>query len=154
MTSYTRAVVLFGLFLGAALAQILVSAVNIDYFYLNIIAFVNICIGFLISLFLPMPKKTFFFYAKHSLSSNTTETSVDEDTKTADTEAKLLDKQPTDEDANTVNVTVSNLYNRPTCFLVPRRPHCLMIHVACFFRFTSARFKNIDICKNIFFVYF
>ena len=63
VTSYTRAVVLFGFFLGATLAQLLVSFASIEYFYLNVIALVNKCIGFFISLFLPMPKRTFFFYA-------------------------------------------------------------------------------------------
>ena len=66
VTSYTRTVVLLGYFLGATLAQLLVSFANIDYLYLNYIALVNKCIGFFISFFLPMPRKTFFFYAKKS----------------------------------------------------------------------------------------
>ena len=64
VTSYTRSAVLLGLFFGAVLAQMLVSFVQIDYFYLNVIALINICIGFCISLFLPLPKKTLFFFPK------------------------------------------------------------------------------------------
>ena len=48
----------------------LVSLANIDYYYLNIIALTNICIGLCISFFLPMPKKTLFFYTEQKPSIN------------------------------------------------------------------------------------
>ena len=84
VTSYIRAVVLLGMFLGALLAQILVSLFAIDYFYLNVIAFVNISIGFTLSLFLPMPKSTLFFYATSKSSKASTELMPKEENRSSE----------------------------------------------------------------------
>jgi len=62
VTSYVRATTLFGLFIGSLLAQLLVSIIELEYFWLNVISLADVSIAFVIALFLPMPKTTLFFF--------------------------------------------------------------------------------------------
>lgn len=52
VSGFIRASSLAGRFLAASLGQILITFVQVKYFTLNIISMVNVCIAFLISLFL------------------------------------------------------------------------------------------------------
>ena len=64
VTSLVRGTTLVGYFIGSLLSQLLVSLAYLDYFYLNVISLVNVFIAFFISLILPMPKTSLFFFAK------------------------------------------------------------------------------------------
>ncbi|CAK8698310.1 unnamed protein product [Clavelina lepadiformis] len=69
VTSYIRSATLLGYFLASLLSQLLVSLADLSYYYLNVISLVNVSIAFVIALFLPMPKRTLFFYASNNASS-------------------------------------------------------------------------------------
>uniref|UniRef100_A0A8C7AZM7 Uncharacterized protein n=1 Tax=Neovison vison TaxID=452646 RepID=A0A8C7AZM7_NEOVI len=45
---------------------LLVFLASLSYFYLNVISLASISVAFVLSLFLPMPKKSMFFHAKSS----------------------------------------------------------------------------------------
>uniref|UniRef100_H2XQC9 Major facilitator superfamily (MFS) profile domain-containing protein n=2 Tax=Ciona intestinalis TaxID=7719 RepID=H2XQC9_CIOIN len=64
VTSYVRSTTLIGLFLGSLIGQLLVLFADVTYFDLNIFSLVNVSIAFVISWFLPMPKKTLFFFTE------------------------------------------------------------------------------------------
>ncbi|NWV26333.1 S19A3 protein, partial [Origma solitaria] len=64
VTSYCRSATLVGATVAAVLGQLLVSLAHVSYFYLNAITLVAVSLGFLCSLFLPMPQKSMFFHRK------------------------------------------------------------------------------------------
>nr|XP_025862102.1 thiamine transporter 2 [Vulpes vulpes]XP_025862103.1 thiamine transporter 2 [Vulpes vulpes]XP_025862104.1 thiamine transporter 2 [Vulpes vulpes] len=64
VSGYCRSITLVAYTVASVLAQLLVSLANISYFYLNVISLASVCVAFLFSLFLPMPKKSMFFHAK------------------------------------------------------------------------------------------
>lgn len=70
-TSYVRSSTQVGLFIGAVMAQLLVSVANVDYLVLNYISLVNVSIGFIISLFLPNAKRSLYFYRQANRESPT-----------------------------------------------------------------------------------
>lgn len=70
VTSYVRAATLLGLFLGSVLAQLLVSIGHVDYFYLHLISLINVTLAFLMSVFLPMPKTSLFFFTSQGSKGN------------------------------------------------------------------------------------
>uniref|UniRef100_H2ZIX4 Major facilitator superfamily (MFS) profile domain-containing protein n=1 Tax=Ciona savignyi TaxID=51511 RepID=H2ZIX4_CIOSA len=63
VTSYVRSTTLIGLFLGSLIGQLLVLFAGVTYFDLNIMSLVNVSVAFIISCFLPMPKRTLFFFS-------------------------------------------------------------------------------------------
>ncbi|XP_041849951.1 solute carrier family 19 member 3b [Melanotaenia boesemani] len=60
-TGYLRSAMLTGYTFGASLGQILVSLAGLDYFYINVLTLGIVSISFLISFWLPMPKRSMFF---------------------------------------------------------------------------------------------
>ncbi|XP_055146831.1 thiamine transporter 2 isoform X3 [Symphalangus syndactylus] len=64
VSGYCRSVTLAAYTAASVLAQLLVSLVNLSYFYLHVISLASVSVAFLFSLFLPMPKKSMFFHAK------------------------------------------------------------------------------------------
>ncbi|XP_027445933.2 thiamine transporter 2-like isoform X1 [Zalophus californianus] len=64
VSSYCRSITLVAYTAASVLAQLLVSLASLSYFYLNVISLVSVSVAFLLSLFLPMPKKSMFFHAK------------------------------------------------------------------------------------------
>ncbi|KAM7105986.1 thiamine transporter 2 isoform 1-T2 [Molossus nigricans] len=66
VSSYCRGITLVAYTTASVLAQLLVSLAKISYFYLNVISLASVSVAFLVSLFLPMPKKSMFFHAKPS----------------------------------------------------------------------------------------
>ncbi|XP_027622243.1 thiamine transporter 2 isoform X2 [Tupaia chinensis] len=66
VSGYCRSITLVAYTAASVLAQLLVTLVNLSYFYLNVISMVSVSVAFLFSLFLPMPKKSLFFHAKSS----------------------------------------------------------------------------------------
>ncbi|KAF3824084.1 hypothetical protein GH733_008369 [Mirounga leonina] len=66
VSSYCRSITLVAYTAASVLAQLLVSLASLSYFYLNVISLVSVSVAFLLSLFLPMPKKSMFFHAKSS----------------------------------------------------------------------------------------
>uniref|UniRef100_A0A8C0KXK2 Thiamine transporter 2-like n=1 Tax=Canis lupus dingo TaxID=286419 RepID=A0A8C0KXK2_CANLU len=66
VSGYCRSITLVAYTAASVLAQLLVSLANVSYFYLNVISLASVCVAFLFSLFLPMPKKSMFFHAKPS----------------------------------------------------------------------------------------
>ncbi|XP_006890387.1 PREDICTED: thiamine transporter 2-like [Elephantulus edwardii] len=64
VSGYCRSVTLVAYTAASVLAQVLVSLAGVSYFHLNVITMVYVSIAFLLSLFLPMPKKSMFFHAK------------------------------------------------------------------------------------------
>ncbi|XP_039261582.2 thiamine transporter 2-like [Styela clava] len=64
-TSYVRTSTKVGLFISALLSQLLVSLARLDYYYLNVISLINVSIGFVISLFLPFPSRSLYFYGQN-----------------------------------------------------------------------------------------
>ncbi|XP_077725189.1 thiamine transporter 2-like [Canis aureus] len=66
VSGYCRSITLVAYTVASVLAQLLVSLANVSYFYLNVISLASVCVAFLFSLFLPMPKKSMFFHAKPS----------------------------------------------------------------------------------------
>ncbi|KAJ7995181.1 hypothetical protein DPEC_G00241890 [Dallia pectoralis] len=60
-TGYLRGAMLTGYTTGATLGQLLVSLTGLDYFYLNAITLGIVSVSFLISIWLPMPKRGVFF---------------------------------------------------------------------------------------------
>ena len=62
VSGFIRASSLAGRFLAASLGQILITFGNVSYFTLNIISMTNVCIAFVISLFLPKVKFSFYFH--------------------------------------------------------------------------------------------
>uniref|UniRef100_G1RSX2 Solute carrier family 19 member 3 n=1 Tax=Nomascus leucogenys TaxID=61853 RepID=G1RSX2_NOMLE len=66
VSGYCRSVTLAAYTAASVLAQLLVSLVNLSYFYLHVISLASVSVAFLFSLFLPMPKKSMFFHAKPS----------------------------------------------------------------------------------------
>ncbi|XP_015228195.1 PREDICTED: thiamine transporter 2-like [Cyprinodon variegatus] len=69
-TSYLRSAMLTGYTFGASLGQMLVSLGGVDYFYLNALTLGIVCIAFLVSFFLPMPKKSMFFKGEKAVDSH------------------------------------------------------------------------------------
>ncbi|XP_005993111.1 solute carrier family 19 member 3b [Latimeria chalumnae] len=67
VTSYCHSITLVGYMSGATLGQLLVSLGNIQYFYLNAITLGLVSIAFLVSFFLPMPRKSMFFNKDNTL---------------------------------------------------------------------------------------
>ncbi|KAI5281451.1 thiamine transporter 2 isoform X1 [Manis pentadactyla] len=61
-----RSVTLVAYTAASVLAQLLVSLANLSYFYLNVITLASVSVAFLVSLSLPMPKKSMFFHANPS----------------------------------------------------------------------------------------
>lgn len=86
-TSYVRTSTQMGLFLGSALSQILVSVAHVDYIYLNVISLINVSIGFVISFFLPSPKRTLYFFHEVSQVAKENSESVSENTQDVPSEA-------------------------------------------------------------------
>ncbi|XP_047247246.1 solute carrier family 19 member 3b [Girardinichthys multiradiatus] len=68
-TSYLRSAMLTGYTFGASLGQMLVSLGGVDYFYLNAITLGVVCLAFLVSFLLPMPKKSMFFKGEKAVGS-------------------------------------------------------------------------------------
>ncbi|KAM5267059.1 thiamine transporter 2 isoform 3-T4 [Hipposideros larvatus] len=66
VSGYCRSITLVAYTAASVLAQLLVSLAKLSYFYLNVISLVSVSVAFLFSLFLPMPKKSMFFYANPS----------------------------------------------------------------------------------------
>ncbi|XP_032256633.1 thiamine transporter 2-like isoform X2 [Phoca vitulina] len=66
VSGYCRSITLVAYTVASVLAQLLVSLASLSYFYLNVISLVSVSVAFLLSLFLPMPKKSMFFHAKSS----------------------------------------------------------------------------------------
>ncbi|XP_010896991.2 solute carrier family 19 member 3b [Esox lucius] len=60
-TGYLRGAMLAGYTTGATLGQLLVSLAGLNYFYLNAISLGTVSLGFLISVWLPMPQRGVFF---------------------------------------------------------------------------------------------
>ncbi|KAG8520923.1 Thiamine transporter 2 [Galemys pyrenaicus] len=67
VSGYCRGVTLVAYTAASVLAQLLVSVAHLPYFYLNVISLTSVSLACLCSLFLPMPRKSLFFHAKHSL---------------------------------------------------------------------------------------
>ncbi|KAM3616507.1 uncharacterized protein V6R79_019096 [Siganus canaliculatus] len=65
-TGYLRSAMLTGYTFGAGLGQMLISLAGVDYFYINAITLGVVSMAFLISLSLPMPKRSLFFKAKEA----------------------------------------------------------------------------------------
>ncbi|XP_028320717.1 solute carrier family 19 member 3b [Gouania willdenowi] len=63
-TGYLRSAMLAGYTFGASLGQMLISLAGLDYFYINAITLGIVSVAFLISLTLPMPKRSMFFKVK------------------------------------------------------------------------------------------
>ncbi|KAM8854231.1 solute carrier family 19 member 3b [Synchiropus picturatus] len=63
-TGYLRSAMLSGYTFGASLGQILVSVAGLDLFYINTITLGIVMVAFLISLWLPMPRRSMFFKGK------------------------------------------------------------------------------------------
>ncbi|XP_042535305.1 thiamine transporter 2 isoform X2 [Dipodomys spectabilis] len=63
VSGYCRSVTLVAYTAASVLAQLLVSLANVSYFYLNVISLASVSMALLVSLFLPMPKKSMFFHA-------------------------------------------------------------------------------------------
>ncbi|KAI5930515.1 Thiamine transporter 2 [Manis javanica] len=61
-----RSVMLVAYMEASVLAQLLVSLANLSYFYFNVITLASVSVAFLVSLSLPMPKKSMFFHANPS----------------------------------------------------------------------------------------
>lgn len=66
VSGYCRSVTLVAYTAASVLAQLLVSLASLSYFHLNVISLVSVSVAFLLSLLLPMPKKSMFFHAKSS----------------------------------------------------------------------------------------
>ncbi|XP_061575148.1 solute carrier family 19 member 3b isoform X1 [Cololabis saira] len=66
-TGYLRSAMLAGYTFGASLGQILVSLAGLDYFYINTITLGIVSIAFLISFWLPVPKRSMFFKREKAL---------------------------------------------------------------------------------------
>ncbi|KAM4694388.1 thiamine transporter 2-like [Discoglossus pictus] len=66
ITSYCRAISLFGYTTGAMLGQILASVGHVSYFYINAITLGCAMIAFTTAFFLPMPSKDLFVYKDYS----------------------------------------------------------------------------------------
>ncbi|XP_048200560.1 thiamine transporter 2 [Perognathus longimembris pacificus] len=64
VSGYCRSVTLVAYTAASVLAQLLVSLAHVSYFYLNVISLTSVSMALLVSLFLPMPKKSMFFHAK------------------------------------------------------------------------------------------
>lgn len=61
VTSYMRTCCLLGSFCGSLTAQLLVSLIDIDVFYLHVVTLCTSSIAFFISLFFPMPKTSLYY---------------------------------------------------------------------------------------------
>ncbi|XP_017279447.3 solute carrier family 19 member 3b [Kryptolebias marmoratus] len=70
-TGYLRSAMLAGYTFGASLGQMLVSLAGVNYFYINTITLGIMSIAFLISFFLPMPKRSMFFKGGEAAGSQT-----------------------------------------------------------------------------------
>ncbi|XP_045874334.1 thiamine transporter 2-like [Meles meles] len=66
VSGYCRSITLVAYTAASVLAQLLVSLASLSYFYLNVISLASVSVAFVLSLFLPMPKKSMFFHAKSS----------------------------------------------------------------------------------------
>ncbi|XP_048397070.1 thiamine transporter 1-like [Stegostoma tigrinum] len=62
VTGYCRCATCVGYTVGSVTGQILVSFAEVSLFHLNVISLVCVAIGFIISIFLPMPQKSMFFH--------------------------------------------------------------------------------------------
>uniref|UniRef100_A0A672FBU8 Thiamine transporter 1-like n=1 Tax=Salarias fasciatus TaxID=181472 RepID=A0A672FBU8_SALFA len=65
-TGYLRSAMLAGYTIGASLGQMLISLAGMDYFYINAITLGIVSIAFLVSFWLPMPKRSLFFKGKNA----------------------------------------------------------------------------------------
>ncbi|XP_069546879.1 solute carrier family 19 member 3b [Brachyistius frenatus] len=65
-TGYLRSAMLAGYTFGASLGQVLISVAGLDYFYINAITLGIVSLAFLISFWLPMPKRSLFFKGKET----------------------------------------------------------------------------------------
>ncbi|KAK2496251.1 hypothetical protein MC885_003915 [Smutsia gigantea] len=66
VSGWCRSVTLVAYTAASVLAQLLVSLASLSYFYLNVITLASVSVAFLVSLSLPMPKKSMFFHANPS----------------------------------------------------------------------------------------
>ncbi|XP_072110614.1 thiamine transporter 2-like isoform X1 [Mobula birostris] len=66
VTSYCRSITLVAYTFGSVLGQVLVSVGDVSYFILNVISLVSVSLGFLVSIPLPMPKRSMFFHRKET----------------------------------------------------------------------------------------
>lgn len=64
VTSYCRSATLVGFTVGSVTGQMMVSLGNWSLFSLNVVTLICVSIAFVISWFLPMPKKSLFFHQK------------------------------------------------------------------------------------------
>lgn len=64
VTSYCRSATLIGFTVGSIIGQMMVSLGNWSLFSLNVVTLICVSIAFVISWFLPMPKKSLFFHQK------------------------------------------------------------------------------------------
>ncbi|XP_047450121.1 solute carrier family 19 member 3b [Mugil cephalus] len=63
-TGYLRSAMLAGYTFGASLGQMLISLAGVDYFYINALTLGIVSAAFLVSFWLPMPKRNLFFKGK------------------------------------------------------------------------------------------
>ncbi|XP_061924310.1 solute carrier family 19 member 3b [Entelurus aequoreus] len=66
-TGYLRSAVLFGYTFGAGLGQILISLAGLDYFHINAITLGVVSVAFLLSFWLPKPKRSMFFKGRKAV---------------------------------------------------------------------------------------
>ncbi|XP_069069962.1 thiamine transporter 2-like [Pleurodeles waltl] len=64
VTGYCRSITLVGYTAGSVIGQLLVSLADVSYFYLNVISLSSVSLSWIISLLLPMPKRSMFFHKK------------------------------------------------------------------------------------------
>nr|XP_002131058.1 thiamine transporter 1-like isoform X2 [Ciona intestinalis] len=107
VTSYVRSTTLIGLFLGSLIGQLLVLFADVTYFDLNIFSLVNVSIAFVISWFLPMPKKTLFFF-------------TEEEDMSGSIESTYLNEENPAEKASEVNADGITIEERGPTFLAPK----------------------------------
>lgn len=91
VSGFIRASSLAGRFLAASLGQILITFVGVSYFTLNIISMTNVCIAFVISVFLPKVKFSFYFHRKNEIDA------------TSASDVTTMDNITTDRDSVTSN---------------------------------------------------
>ncbi|XP_061537444.1 solute carrier family 19 member 3b [Phycodurus eques] len=66
-TGYLRSAMLFGYTFGAGLGQVLVSLAGLDYFDINAITLGTTSVAFLISFWLPRPRRSMFFKGRKTV---------------------------------------------------------------------------------------
>ncbi|XP_051874188.1 thiamine transporter 2-like [Pristis pectinata] len=143
VTGYCQSVTLFGHTFGSTLGQVLISAGNVSYLCLNVIALASVSVAFLTSMLLPMPKRSMIFHREQVAENNQLPSATDgrqpkcgnvspqdnPDTTTTQLQAVLDAKVPNStvnglakviDHSNTLNVFHQLWFDLKECYSSPR----------------------------------